>query len=223
MWTAIFTMMFALFVLSVKTGMILGVSSTNKRYMALISFLFSLVLYFLSIFLTSHMKYIAHFIDRYTFVGSMMLSVFLIYLGLHHSSSQKESMGHKILAYLPCPFCLLAMSISVMLTKGQLKRTDHLLEMITAILFFVFILLVGFGMKWMIDCLNINPSSIFNSILIFFGIFTLLLGLFIPNYVSAAKMGFSPIKVDSLKILKAVFVGMTGVTSIGFIQYKIKN
>ncbi|WP_129599037.1 DUF2162 family putative transporter [Anaerophilus nitritogenes] len=223
MWTSIFTMIFALFVLSIKTGMILGVSSTNKKYMAWMSFLFSSILYGLSIFLTSYMKYIAHLIDRYTFIGSMILAIFLIYLGLHNSDSYQESMGHKILAYLPCPFCLLAMSISIMLSKVQLKRTDHLLEITISILFFIFIFLVATGMKWMTKRTQVNPSNILNSILLFFGIFTLLLGLFIPNYVSSAKMNFSPIKVDSFKILKTVCIGMIGVISMGFVHYKIKN
>ncbi|TCO76930.1 DUF2162 family putative transporter [Marinisporobacter balticus] len=223
MWIVFLNMLFALFILSIKTGIILGTSCASRKNMALISFSFACILYAGSVFLTHYTKIIAGFIDQYTFIGSMLLSVFLIYLGLHVDAGESGQIKHKILAYLPCPFCLLAMAISVMLTKVQLKRNDQLLEIGVAILFFVFIFLIATGMKWVIYRFKVNPMNIFNGILLFLGILTLLLGLFIPNYVNAAKMCFSPIKVDSLKILGIVFSGLLGVISMGFIHYKIQN
>lgn len=217
----------SILILSLKTGLILGVSKLSKIKIVFISIIFGCILYALIILFTPRMQSLSVFIDKYTFEGSMILSAFLIYLGLHEEyyCDEDNSICNKkhILVFLPCPFCLIAMAASAIFFKLQVKGFYKLLELGISLLFVVLLIAVAFIMRWMIENMKIKPGSILNPILLFFGVTTVLLGLFIPNFVNSAKMSFSPIVIDSLKILTFVGIGLFSVSFIGFISYGLKN
>ncbi|CAH2212460.1 DUF2162 family putative transporter [Tepidibacter aestuarii] len=230
MFLAFLGMVVSLFILSLKTGLILGASGLNRKIIVFISFIFGFVLYILIIMFTPRMKSISVFIDQYTFEGSMILAGFLIYLGLHEESQFKEDNslcskkhGNHIIAFLPCPFCLIAMAVSVIFFKLQVKVFNGLLELGISLFFIALLIVVAFGTQCMIKRMNIQPGGIFNSVVLFFGIITVALGLFIPNFVNSAQMSFSSMTIDSLKILTMVGVGLAVMSFIGFISYELKN
>ncbi|QEK12943.1 hypothetical protein FQB35_11740 [Crassaminicella thermophila] len=229
MFLAFISMVFALIILSLKTGIILGVAGVSRKMIVFISFCFGSILYGMTLLLASYMHVLSDFIDRYTFIGSMALSGFFIYLGLHEEASCRDEifssnkLSRQMLAFLPCPFCLIAMAISVMIFQQKLKGFNRLFELGIAILFMILLIIIGFGTKWMIEHMHMNPGRIFNKLLLFFGMITVALGLFIPNFVNSAQMFFTPIVIDSLEILVVVVISLIIVSFIGFIQYRLQN
>lgn len=220
-------MFLAILVLGCKTGLILGASGINARLVFLISFAFAIMLYSLILLFLPHAVTLASIIDSYTFAGSMLLSAFLIFIGLdiapcsgkESCSSSTNDLRRYMPAFLPCPFCLMALALAAILFRQKMRVGSQLFEISICLSYMLLTVLTARASRWMLSRTNMNPASIFNAAILFFGLATAVMGLFIPNFVSAARMPFSPMRIDSIEILLTVAVLLATVVAAGFLKF----
>ncbi|WP_027356707.1 DUF2162 domain-containing protein [Desulfofundulus thermocisternus] len=231
----------ATIILSVKTGLILGTSWLGRRGLLLVSFLFGTVLYGLILVFNVYRQALVAFLDRYTFAGALLAAAFFIYLGLQEAGEQRAGRGvypsctpggylfpfrglsrlKYALGFLPCPLCLAALALSVILAGSMLGTGLLRLGLYVAVLFCVLVLSSSILVRRVIILRNLNPEAFFNPLLLFTGLATLISALFIPNFVQAMAMPMAAIKIESPRWLAAVLAGLVVLSLAGYFRYQI--
>ncbi|MBS4031768.1 MAG: DUF2162 domain-containing protein [Clostridiales bacterium] len=215
--------LFALFTLSLKTGAILATSWLGKRQVVIVSAVFGALLFLVAVIILPFTTQVVQLTEQYTFPASLFISGLFIYLGLNErddccggEEQGKKSDAAYITVFLPCPFCLIAMALSIILFKQQTGLDRLVVDLVISLVFVLILLLVAFGTRWLIARKDINPGRAFNALLLFVGLATATLSLFIPNFVSAAQMDFSPIRVDSWRIMLFALLLMSFLATTGY-------
>lgn len=228
----------ATIILGIKTGLILGTSWLNRRWLVLVSGIFGISLYCLVLAFGAHQQMLVTFLDRYTFVGSLLMAILLIYLGLQQepkqgcsSSGQPVERAVKpgfrpgqwkfILGFLPCPLCLAALSFSVILISPMVGISLSELGRTIALFFSTLVLVIAVAIRKIVHLIRFNPAAIFNTLLLFIGILTLTFALIIPNFVQSMAMPLTPLTISSPHLVALVLVGMVGLGFWGYIMYQI--
>lgn len=211
----------ATFVLSIKTGMILGTSWLSNRKLVAVSFLFGCLLYGLVVAFGSAQQILVSFLDRYTFVGAVVVAVFLIYLGLQGEVGQKRVQCKYALCFLPCPLCLVALAFSVIVVSSMIGTGLSRLGVCAAVLFSSLVAASSIAVRRLIQLTRCEPTAVFNSLLLFTGLLTLIFAFFIPNLVQAMTMPLGPVQIDSLRWLVAVSAGLGGISLVGYFRYQL--
>ncbi|MEW6622883.1 MAG: DUF2162 family putative transporter [Bacillota bacterium] len=223
----------ALLILSIKTGLILGSALLTKKQICFIAAALGVLFIVLMKLFNPFLGQLIVIVEKYTFVVSLMLGFLLIYLGMANESTCcndfnngsicKMQKKRYMAAFLPCPFCLLALIISVVIYKAQTDLTGILLELVIACTYGLLIMVSAFGARWAIRYKNINPSHVFNALLIFIGIITIVLSLFIPNFVKSAQMSFSVINICQDQAMLYVLLAIIGAVLLGYFRYILSN
>lgn len=200
--------MFALLTLSLKTGTILAASWLERKMVVSVAVAFGALLFLLAVITMPFTTQLVRLTEQYTFPASLIMSGLFIYLGFHERDDccdgeiqRGKSGASYIAAFLPCPFCLIAMALTIIFFKQQTGLDSLAVDLVISVVFVLILLLVAHGTRWLISRKNINPGKVFNALLLFIGLTTATLSLFIPNFVSAAQMEFSPIHIDSWRIM----------------------
>lgn len=194
----------AVFVLSVKTAFLLGISGMNKKLSFLFSLFFGLLLGMMLIIFSDFQDLLAYLLEEYTFFGALAVAVLLIYLGLREPKKDNCLEGgitglhhwrRYIIALLPCPFCLLALAFAV-ITVSAIEEVE--LGMIGLKVTFSFIVMV-----WLISLLirkislRLNINRVFNQVLVLLGIVTLVFSFTVPNVAWIMQSSsFSPFVLE---------------------------
>lgn len=111
----------AALILSIKTGLILGASRLGARALVLTAAGFGGGLFLLTMAFAGRRHLLVEMLDRYTFIGAVLVALALIYLGLQEPAfATPESAGGRgrlsyFLGFLPCPFCMAALAFSVII------------------------------------------------------------------------------------------------------------
>lgn len=96
------------------------------------------------------------------------------------------------LSFLPCPFCMAALALSVILSAPVLGVSTLVLGAGTAVLFAGLVLLVGLGVRALMKRIPVltsrNPAAMFNDLLLVIGGLTLLLAFTVPNITAAMTL-----------------------------------
>ncbi|AGL00366.1 DUF2162 domain-containing protein [Desulfoscipio gibsoniae] len=228
----------ATLILGIKTGLILGTSWLNRWWLIMISGIFGISLYGLVLAFSAHQQVLVMFLDRYTFVGSLLMAVLLIYLGLQQGPEQGcssfrqpvekalklgFSLGHWkfILGFLPCPLCLAALSFSIILISPMVGMSLSELGRVIALLFLALVLVTSVAIRKIVQLVKFNPATIFNTLLLFIGILTLTFALTVPNFVQSMAMPLAPLTISSPHLVALVLVVMAGLGLWGYILYQI--
>jgi len=228
----------ATIILGVKTGLILGTSWLNRRWLVLVSGIFGISLYCLVLAFGAHQQVLVTFLERYTFIGSLLMAILLIYLGLQQEPEQGCSssgqpveravkpgfrLGHWkfILGFLPCPLCLAALSFSIILISPLMGMSLSELGRTIAIFFSTLVLVISVTIRKIVQLIRFNPAAIFNTLLLFIGILTLTFALTVPNFVQSMAMPLTPLTISSPHLVALVLVGMAGLGLWGYILYQI--
>lgn len=237
----------ATLIMAVKTGLILGTSWCNRRWLAAVSGIFGIVLYGLVLVFGIHREILVDFLDRYTFTGSLVMAIFLIYLGLQQEPGQGRSFpGLKgegavkpgyiqeekkdlrkfshwkyVPGFLPCPLCLAALAFSIILVSSMADMPLLELGRKVAIFFSVLVILVAVAARKLIQLIKFNPAAVFNTLLLFIGLLTLVFVLVIPNFVQAMAMPLTPLTVSSPCWVVILLAGMSCLGLLGYFRYQI--
>ncbi|PKM79039.1 MAG: hypothetical protein CVU88_07860 [Firmicutes bacterium HGW-Firmicutes-13] len=213
-----------LLILSTKTGIILGSSWLNRKQIILVSIIFGVILMISVFFMVPYTDYIAQITEKYTLSVSLLLAFLLIYLGNKNDSknflntNKLRKRLDRCLVFLPCPFCLIAISLSVLLAKAQAQIFHRFSELYVSFIFVLLLIIISFVTRFLITGKNKNPGNTFNTFLLFIGLMTGILSLFIPNFVSSAQMNFSPVILESLKVVLFVGLSLGLLMAIGYIS-----
>ncbi|PKM79310.1 MAG: hypothetical protein CVU88_06455 [Firmicutes bacterium HGW-Firmicutes-13] len=220
----------ALLILSLKTGIILGSSWLSLKKITAASMAFGAALLLIVILLAPYAAPLNYFTQEYTFSASLFMAGLLVYLGLNSNShccgigvEEKTAGIRYFAAFLPCPFCLIAMALSIILFKEQTGITHRGLELIVSMIFTGVLIALAYGTRWLINRKNINPGDAFNALLLFMGLMTVVLSLFIPNFVASAQMNFTPLAVDSFKVTFFVLLFFFCLAATGYFYSRFVN
>lgn len=167
-------------------------------------------------------------LDKYTFLGSVSMAVFLIYLGIQKEEKlltlekgARVTLKH-MLMFLPCPLCMVALALSVILLGPLLNISPEILGWCVSGVFFGLLIAIAFVLQKLMDFFSFGHSSVLNNFLLFLGIVTLSCGLFVPNFVESMSMPSSSLMPQS-----SVWTGLSvlGVTiiicTIGYLKYTL--
>jgi predicted transporter len=221
--TFIAGVLLALLTLSLKTGIILGTSWLGKRQVVIVSATFGTLLFLLAVILMPFTMQVVRLTEKYTFPASLIMAGLFIYLGLNEGDyccdgkkQAKKSDVVYIAVFLPCPFCLIAMALSIIFFKQQTGLDRLVVDLSISLVFALVLVLVAFGTRWLIGRKGINPSRALNALLLFVGLAIATLSLFIPNFVSAAQMDFSPICIDSWQVMLFALLLISFLATTGY-------
>ncbi|MEA4988109.1 MAG: DUF2162 domain-containing protein [Anaerovorax sp.] len=220
-----FGLLTATLILSLKSGLILGMSQKSVKQILFFSSAFAISLGVLVMFFLPMQSLMVAILDKYTFVGSILMALFLIYLGINGemnncSTCDATSNNKKyITVLLPCPLCLIALALAVILLGPALKLSPIWLGWITAGVFFLMLLIISFGIRKLMKTLTVDPETILNTFLLFLGAFTLCCSLFIPSLVQSMMAPFSPISLESGRWTLAAITGMFVLLIIGYMKH----
>ncbi|NHM27595.1 DUF2162 domain-containing protein [Desulfofundulus sp. TPOSR] len=125
------------------------------------------------------------------------------------------------LGFLPCPLCLVALAFSVIVASSMVGTGLSRLGLFVAVLFFILVIVTSLAMRRAIRLTGYKPVAIFNPLLLFTGLMTLIFALFIPNFVQAMTMPLTPVNIDSPRWLAAVLAGLVVLSLAGYFRYQI--
>ncbi len=226
-------MLAATVVIGVKTGLIVGTSWLGKWHRVAVAAVFGVCLYLLVLIFGPHQQILVALLDRYTFIGSLLMAILLIYLGLQqgpeqdgspvrqYSLKQKSSRYKYYIGFLPCPLCLAALAFSVIIISQVLDLSPGKLGLPVAALFAVLVLAVAAVMGRLVYTVKFNPATVFNNVLLFFGTVTLIFALLIPNFVRSMAMPLAPLTIGSPYLVGLVLVGMAVFGVLGYMADSI--
>ena len=228
----------AILILGIKTGLILGTSWLNLRWIVPVAGIFGVSLYGLVLFFSAHRQVLINFLDRYTFTGSLLMALLLIYLGLQQEPGQAGAGAGKtrcapkkkvcsgfgywkyVLGFLPCPLCLVALAFSVILVSSMVGSTSlPQLGRNVAVLFSLIIVIVAVAIRKLIHYIKFNPTAVFNNLLLFTGLLTLIFALVVPNFVQAMAMPLTPLIISSPHWVIILWAGISCLSLIGYFKY----
>lgn len=225
MMLVIFGLIVAILVLSLKTGLILGSSWLRTGQIIVVSLIFAVSLFALVVFFAPYQSTLEKILDKYTFAGSLGLALFLLYLGISEEGvipidgDVKRSWLKSVPIFLPCPLCLVALALTVMVVAPKMQIKPGILGAGIAVVFAVLLAGIALFSRQVVKAFKVKPQSLLNSVLVFFGIITLSCGLFIPNLVKSMSMQFSPMILSTGCWLGTVFLGMLLVFSLGYLKF----
>lgn len=269
--------------IGVKTGLIVGSSWLDRWQKVAVAAIFGIGLYLLVLIFGAHQQVLVTLLDRYTFVGSLLMAVLLIYLGLQQEAEQgscfkqdggpeqswgseqgfgsgqgsgpEQSRGSEqgfksgrgsglnrgsgpnrgsgsnrgsgpnqggrykyYIGFLPCPLCLAALAFSVIVIGPVLDLPPAKLGLSVAAFFIVLVLAVASVMGRLVHTVKFNPATVFNNVLLVFGVATLVFALLIPNFVQSMAMPLAPLAVGSPHLAGLVLVGMAVFGALGYMM-----
>lgn len=227
MLKAILGLVAAIFILSLKTGMILGISQNKVKQIMFFSLIFGIGLELTIMIFYPMQDLMIDILDKYTFIGSTSIAVFLIYLGVNGETNClkdcNEGRANKkyIAVLLPCPLCLIALALTVILLGPVFDISIPLLGCITSVVFFLMVITISLGTRTLLNKSTIDPEDILNTFLLVLGTFILCCGLFIPSLVQSMTTSFSPITLEAGSWTYVAILSMGSLLILGYIKNMI--
>lgn len=220
----ILSLLVAILILSIKTGLVLGSSWLTIPKISGYATIFGSSVVLLSYIFNEKYQLIGDFIDKYTFAFACLTGLLFLYLGLERTcicTCETETLGIKQkisywLGFLPCPFCVGALVISVIYTAGGLKVPLYAVSIATGIAFSLGIVLVSWILRRLLTRFNFDVASFFHRGLLFLGVFTLLSAFLIPNIVATMQDTFIPMVLCTKKELLLSVIGFLVLFTLGF-------
>ncbi|MDA8210781.1 MAG: DUF2162 domain-containing protein [Clostridia bacterium] len=211
----------ATLILSLKTGLILGTSWLSFRAIVLVASCFGGGIVLLAQVFANHRMVLARFLDQYTFVGALLAGMLLIYLGLQgtefaggqQAGREHAGVGRRLqgtefaggqqgagkpkttyfFAFLPCPFCMAALAFTVIAMAPVAGVSTAILGKKVALLFTILVIATALAARRLTTLTKYRPIAVFNQLLFFTGVVTLVFSFTIPNFVQAMAVPLGPI------------------------------
>ncbi len=169
----------------------------------------------------NHRMVLARFLDQYTFVGALLAGMLLIYLGLQgtefaggqQAGREHAGVGRRLqgtefaggqqgagkpkttyfFAFLPCPFCMAALAFTVIAMAPVAGVSTAILGKKVALLFTILVIATALAARRLTTLTKYRPIAVFNQLLFFTGVVTLVFSFTIPNFVQAMAVPLGPI------------------------------
>jgi predicted transporter len=146
----------------------------------------------------------------------------LLLLGVGIYTSKKWNCGvdvsHKtfLVISLPCPVCLAALFMSIMLLSNTVEISSALLGLGVGVIFFASII----SSSLVVRRLKKDPTTLGNA-MTFLGLFYLMGAVIAPAYMHAKQMGLPDFSGPDFDIIP--FIGFAILISMGFALNRIKT
>lgn len=212
--------MISILVFAVKAGIGCGCSSINRRDILIIASTYLVLSIIIGIILTRvDISYLLE-ISSAGIVIHALMALLLIGVGVYTSKNWHTGtdVSHRTFALMsiPCPVCLAALFISIMLLGSSLEMSTAILGLFVGIVFFVAVVVSSLTLRK----LEKGPDTLGN-IMTFLGIFYLLGAIIAPAYIKTKMMGLPEFVGPKVEILP--FIIFFIIISIGFGLNKIKT
>ncbi len=210
----------AIFILSLKTGAILGTSWLGNRQIFGVSLFFGAFLLLLSRILGPYAAQIAWLVEEYTFPVSLAIAALFVYLGLGGNCGEGDSCQKPgvlyLGAFLPCPFCLLATAFGLILLKQRAGHHHLLPDLAFCAVFTLLLLVVAFSIRRLSGQNRSGSLKTMNSLLLLTGMTTLVMIFLVPNLVQAARMSFSGIRLTHAPVILGTWTAAGVLLAAGY-------
>lgn len=205
--------MISILIFAVKAGIGCGCSTIHKKDILIIASTYLVLSTIIGIILTRvDISYLMEISSAGVAIHAMM-ALLLIGVGIYTSKNwyTGKDVSHRTFALLsiPCPVCLAALFISIMLLGSSLEMSTAILGFIVGIVFFVAVIVSSLTLRK----LEKGPDTLGN-IMTFLGIFYLIGAIIAPAYMKTKQMGLPEFVGPEIELIP--FVGFALLITIGF-------
>ncbi|MBP2031192.1 putative transporter [Methanohalophilus levihalophilus] len=210
----------SILVFAVKAGIGCGCSTIHKRDILLIASSYLVMATIIGIILTRvDISYLMEISSAGIAIHALM-ALLLIGVGVYTSKNwhSGKDVSHRTFALLsiPCPVCLAALFISIMLLGSSLETSTAILGFAVGIVFFAAVIVSSLTLRK----LEKGPDTLGN-IMTFLGIFYMLGAIIAPAYMKTKQMGLPEFVGPEVELFP--FVGFALLITIGFGLNRLKT
>ena len=157
----------------------------------------------------------------------LIIAAGLLYFGAHTKRqwlSQRCDLSRKTFLWLslPCPVCMVALSLACTVLAGAIDRSNIIIGLIVGMVFFTGICLSAFSISFLARRFNCKDPSALGTAMILFGLFYLLSPLVIPAYMQAQTVQSPNVPMDMRETILS-FSLMAVLATIGIVRDKYRK
>ena len=216
----------AVLVFGVKIGLAMGFSGLSKKVSVLIAVGYGLGIFLLSTVITGESNVIYRFINDYNFALFSVMSVVIIYAGLH--TIREWKVNHKnhakatsVAMMAPFPCCFAAVLAAIVLASPIIGASTAAIGQYAALFLTVTILAIYFASDAIAKLINKPYPIILGNFMLFAGFYFLSSIILLPNISKVLESPMKPYDMTSFTPLIYVAVFMIILIIVGF--YKTKR
>lgn len=217
----------AILVLGLKTGFLMGASWLTMKRIGTTAALFGVCVVVLSLAFNNQYLFISQLIDKYTFDCACFAGILFIYLGLQQPKRMEcvpSSERFKFwLSFFPCPLCVGALTVSVIFVAGYLHWNLLLVALAAGVVFTLITLLTAWFLRRFLTNFCFDIINFFHQSLLFFGSFTLISALLIPNIVAVMSNEYQPLTIDSPYQVGLMVVAFLVLCLLGILKHRYER
>ncbi|MDK2891693.1 DUF2162 domain-containing protein [Methanohalophilus sp.] len=212
--------MTSILLFAVKAGIGCGCSTIHNRNIFIIASTYLVMSTIIGIVLTRvDISYLME-ISSAGIVIHALMALLLIGVGVYTTKNwyTGKDVSHRTFALMsiPCPVCLAALFISIMLLGSSLERSTAILGFVVGVIFFIAVVVSSLTLRK----LKKGPDTLGN-IMTFLGIFYLLGAIIAPAYMKIKQMGLPEFVGPEVELIP--FVGFSLLIAIGFGLNRLKT
>jgi len=212
-------------IFGVKIGLAMGFSGLSKKVGVLIALGYGLGIYLLSTVITDSSSAVYTTIINYNFVMFSVMSLIIIYAGLHtirewklHQKNHAKVTCAAMIA--PCPCCFTAVIAAIVIASPIIGASSAMIGRYAAILMTLTILLVFFSSDIIVRVVRKPYPILLGNLMLFAGIYFLSSVILLPNINQVLLSPMKPYDMHSMTTLIYVLVFMVALVVIGFVKTK---
>jgi len=215
----------AILLFGVKIGLAMGFSGLSKKVGILIAIGYGLGIFLLSTVITDSSSVIYTTIISYNFFMFSIMSLVIIYAGLHtirewklHQKNHAKATCAAMIA--PCPCCFTAVIAAIVLASPIIGASSAMIGRYAAILMTIIILVVYFSSDIIVKVVKKPYPILLGNLMLFAGIYFLSTVILLPNINQVLLSPMKPYDMHSMTTIIYVLVFMAALVVIGFVKTK---
>jgi len=215
----------AILLFGVKIGLAMGFSGLSKKVGVLIALGYGVGIFLLSTVITDSSSVVYQTIISYNFVMFSVMSLIIIYAGLHTIREWKINQKNHAKAtcaamIAPCPCCFTAVIAAIVLASPVIGASSALIGKYAAILMTLTILVVYFSSDIIVKVVNKPYPILLGNLMLFVGIYFLASVILLPNINQVLLSPMKPYDMHAMTTLIYVMIFTIALVVIGFIKTK---
>lgn len=216
----------AVLIFGVKIGLAMGFSGLSKKFGVLIALGYGVGIFLLSTMVTGSSNAFYKIIVDYNFVMFSVMSLIIIYAGLHTIREWKVNQKNHAKAtcaamIAPCPCCFTAVIAAIILAAPVIGASSALIGQYAAVFLTVTILTVYFSSDMIVKLVNRPYPILLGNFMLFAGLYFLATVIVLPNINQVLQSPMKPYDVSSISTITYVVFLAVVLLLIGF--YKTRR
>lgn len=215
----------AILLFGVKIGLAMGFSGLSKKVGVLIALGYGVGIFLLSTVITDSSSVVYKTIIDYNFVMFSVMSVIIIYAGVHtirewkvHQKNHAKATCAAMIA--PCPCCFTAVIAAIVIASPVIGTSSAMVGRYAAVLMTIIILVVYFSSDIIVRVVNKPYPILLGNLMLFAGIYFLSSVILLPNINQVLMSPMKPYDLHSVGPIVYVMVFMIALAVVGFLKTK---